>query len=956
MGAEPGDQPADEVARSSVRPAGTASDPTPATAMISDPGSPSPADVTVTVAPAPPATVTVLAVGARVGRFSILGKLGAGGMGIVYAAYDPELDRRIAIKLLRHGGGASREASLRLMREAQAMARLSHPNVVSVYDVGELDSRTMFIAMELVDGLTLDEWLAAEPRTWRQIRDVLLHAGRGLAAAHQSGLVHRDFKPANVLVGADGRARVTDFGIARLDDGDPGSIANASDDTHPSGVTPLAIELTRTGAAVGTPAYMAPEQHRGQVVDARADQFAFAVTAWQAVYGERPFEGSGTELLRAIEQGAVRPPVEGRGAPPWIVPVLRRALVDAPGDRWPKLDAMLERLAEDPALRRRQRIALAAALVIVALLAFGASYLASNRERDVCDVDDQELADTWNPEARSAIQTAFQATASPLAADHVARVSRHLDRWSQAWKRGRRDACESHVSHAQSDDLYDRRVACLLRQRSRVHAFVELLRKPDAALVRESVMAAASLPLPEDCADVDALLAERALPADPMIRATVVGFRADLERANVVRTVGRYREAFELVTNISQRAKTVNYPPIEAELAFALAHLQGDLIDKDTEASLRKAADAAARARDSTLYARVWIQLVWEVGFRRARFDDAAPLRTLAWQAVRLAGSTPGLVAVLSSNEAAVDFTHGDVAAARTALDRAIAIIETKHGPRSIHLAGPLNLLALTVEGEQPAKAAAIYKRALAIIEETVSPNHPRCGAILGNLAGIEFGEGRFQESIALNKRAIAVTEAGFGADSPELGQSLNGLAQPLWALGRFDEAFELIDRARVLWEKKLGNEHPYIAIALANLGGLRREQKRCTEALPYLEQARVIQNKKLPADHPIRVLPLTFLGGCLVDLGKLAEAKPVLDEALRIAEAKGTEVGQAGVRFELARLLWETNADRRRAVTMAEQARTVIAADKGDQMQEAAGVRSGSQQITEWLAGKTAP
>jgi eukaryotic-like serine/threonine-protein kinase len=942
--------PLDETRSLAPEPSGASR--TAATALLTDPGPPSPQPHSP---PAPRRPVPELPAGAKLGRFSVLNKLGAGGMGIVYAAYDPELDRRVAIKLLGYDDARSRDANLRLLREAQAMARLSHPNVVSVYDVGELDDRTVFLAMELVDGQSLDAWVKAAPRTWYELRDVLIHAGRGLGAAHRAGLVHRDFKPGNVLIDADGRARVTDFGIARLEDADVTDDGDAPATGSLSGVTPLAIDLTRTGTAVGTPAYMAPEQHRGQPVDARADQFAFCVTAWEAVWGARPFAGKGAELLAAIGKGAPKPPRDVRDVPPGLAAHLRRGLADAPASRWPSMDELLVRLADDPGARRRRRVAIAASLAVVAALVGVSTFLAARPDDDACGAGDRELAATWNPAARSASEAAFRATDSPLAADHWQRVSAKIDAFATAWTAGRRDACQQHVDHVQSDDLYDRRIACLGRERARLAAFVDLMKTADATLVRESVMVAAALPRPADCADTEALLANRAPPSDAQVREAVTAIGAGVERVNTLRTIGRYKEALELLTSLHDRATKIDYPPQLAELAMGIGMLQGDLSDPAAEASIRKALDLAAAAHDQVLYARVWMMLIWEIGFKRGRYDDALPLRPLAWQAVHLAGDLPEQVATLSMHEGAVDVVHGEVEAATVSLERAVALTEAKYGPNSVHLVASLNLLAVTLGRHEPAKAKVVYERALAILSETVSPNHPRVGGILGNLGGIAMDEGDYAKAIDYHRRALAVTEAALGKDAPDLGPSLNGLAQPLWAMGKWDEAYELIDRARTLWVKSLGPEHPYVAVALSNLGGLRQEQGRCKEGLPLLEEARAIQTKALGKDHPSLAMTLTFLGGCLNELGRSADALPVLEQALAIQTAKGDAVAQAGPRFEIARALWSTGGDKAKALAMAEEARVAIARDPGDKAQAAAGVKSGSAEVAEWLAGKSA-
>lgn len=305
--------------------------------------------------------------GTRIDRFEILAKLGAGGMGVVYEAHDTHLGRKVALKLLAsdRAGSSARD---RLLREAQAMARLAHPNVAAVHEVGRFGER-VFLAMELVEGPSLDVWLAQE-HDWSERVRMLVEAGEGLVAAHAAGLVHRDFKPANVMVGPSGRPRVLDFGLVRTraaesvsDDAPEDARAPESEASQPY-ADRLSSKLTQAGAIMGTPAYMAPEQLEGLEVDERSDQFSFCVTVYEAVYGERPFTGA---TMAALLLARSQPPAfpERSSVPRDIARILARGLSREPGDRWP---SMVELLAElraqisahadperDLAVGRRQR-------------------------------------------------------------------------------------------------------------------------------------------------------------------------------------------------------------------------------------------------------------------------------------------------------------------------------------------------------------------------------------------------------------------------------------------------------------------------------------------------------------------------------------------------------------------------------------------------------------------------
>lgn len=294
---------------------------------------------------------------AQIGRFVVDGKLGQGGMGVVYRGYDGTLDRQVALKLVSGRGG--RDAQIRLQREAQALARVAHPNVVPVYEVGS-HGDGIFIAMELVRGATLSAWLRASPRTWREILRVVIDAGRGLAAAHRAGILHRDVKPDNVLVGDDGRARVVDFGLAR----------GAGDLLSDADAAPLDVALTRHGAVVGTHGFMSPE-HFGGTLTPLADQWSFAVTAYHALWGRLPYAADDLLTMRDLVSTTDPPPPPASDVPASVAGIVLRALSPMPEHRFATLDEMLDDLEvvlaanpdEDRELARRQRHGVAIGMV-----------------------------------------------------------------------------------------------------------------------------------------------------------------------------------------------------------------------------------------------------------------------------------------------------------------------------------------------------------------------------------------------------------------------------------------------------------------------------------------------------------------------------------------------------------------------------------------------------------------
>jgi eukaryotic-like serine/threonine-protein kinase len=317
--------------------------------------------------------------GTRIGRFVVVGELGRGGMSVVYAAHDRELDRKVALKVLR-GEDANEEERMRLLREGQAMARITHPNVIVVYEVG-VERGLVFLAQELLDGGTLREWLESKKRSQPAILDKFVAAGRGLSAAHAAGLVHRDFKPDNVLLGKDGRVRVSDFGLARpletegLPAATRANMARANLELAHSPMSPL----TRTGAVMGTPMFMAPEQHNGERADERSDQFAFCVGLYQALHGDWPFAGkTAVALADAVIEGRIQKPPKGASVPARIRKILARGLRPHPDERYPSIDALLGDLTYVPK-RRGKAIAIGAGVASLIGAAAVAGYVMRDR-------------------------------------------------------------------------------------------------------------------------------------------------------------------------------------------------------------------------------------------------------------------------------------------------------------------------------------------------------------------------------------------------------------------------------------------------------------------------------------------------------------------------------------------------------------------------------------------------
>jgi hypothetical protein len=455
-------------------------------------------------------------------RYTILDLVGRGGMGEVYAAFDQRLDRRVALKIL-HGEGTERapRARDRLLREAQIIAKLSHPNVIVVHDVGMFEGQ-VFVAMDFVEGQTLAMWLVERSRTWREILATFIQAAHGLGAAHAAGLVHRDFKPQNVMVANDGAVRVTDFGLARRIDDEE---APSSEATGRSRVDP---SLTQTGELLGTPLYMAPEQFTDGHIDARADQFSFCVALYWALFRAHPFGGQSRDAGTAVEAST-----KGRnGPPPWAQRALLRGLSRDPAARWSSMKELAQALTRNPAIRRRRLVGLVAAVAVacVPIGLAGARVVATRRS--LCSGGPSRLAGVWElgtGARREAVRTAFANAGGDVAPRTWERVATLLDRQAKAWLAAYRDSCEAtNVRHEQSWEALDLRTQCLNDNLGATGTLTELLTHADPQVIEHAVQAAGALDDPRRCSDVDRLRLDPRLPAEPSVRKRVEDLRARL--------------------------------------------------------------------------------------------------------------------------------------------------------------------------------------------------------------------------------------------------------------------------------------------------------------------------------------------------------------------------------------------------------------------------------------------
>ncbi len=833
-------------------------------------------------------------VGPEIGRYLVIDEIGAGGMGRVFRAYDPKLGREVALKRLRLRPRADRSDGARMLREAKAMALLSHPNVVPIYDV-DIDHGTLFIAMEYVRGVTLKTWVVAGKPEWREVLAMFVQAGRGLAAAHAQGIVHRDFKPGNVVVGEDGRARVMDFGLAR-------AVGGASDDPLPDALAhdpgldafdtggasrDLGATLTELGTVVGTPPYMAPEQHVGGAVDARTDQYSFCVALWEALYRRPAFEGRTlAELAAAKHLPPTRPPA-GTGVPAALFTIVGRGLAPDPDARWPDMPTLLAALERMIAPTRRR---------LWAALGLGAAAIAAiawSQRESPCTGAEPELALVWNDDARARIEAGLLASNASFAVSTGERVIAALDADAQGWTAMHRESCEAtRIRREQSDEALDLRMGCLRSHRLELGAAIELIAAADASVAEHAIELVAGLPPLSRCADVAALRERVPPPEHADARASIDDVRDRLQQARLQSRAGRLEEALATAEEARAEASATGYAPVDTEAQVEVASILLSL-DRVEEAQplLERGFEDALRHRDEHTAAEAAIQLIDLLARKGVREHQTE------WLA-----------------RAALGLAEGDATDA--------------------HLIGGA-LLAygnMYLEQELEREAEPYYVAAIQRLEQAYGPEHPDLvvpllyhGEVLSMLK-------RRDESDALMQRALRIAETAYGPDHPQVAVALKLIGFEALDQGRMDEAKVAFDRAYAINEAAFGPDHPTVAGSLAmRMAPLAHEGKHA-EAIAIGEEALRRMDRTLPELHSSRAATMQNLSNVITDSGDLPRAAKLMREVVRLRRAMGHKSTTASALTTLGELLEQTGEydDAEQALTEAAQLSAEAHADDG--------------------------
>jgi tetratricopeptide (TPR) repeat protein len=826
--------------------------------------------------------------GTVIDRYVTLTRLGAGGMGVVYAAYDPELDRKVALKLLRARTGEGTAASVgkaRLVREAQALARLSHPHVVAIHDVGTFGDR-VWLAMEYVDGKTFGAWLKGQAPRWPEVLQAMRAVGEGLAAAHEVDLVHRDLKPDNIMIGRDGRVRVMDFGLARA----------AGERDGPGGAAlrrPALQDVTQAGAVMGTPAYMSPEQWRGDQADARADQFSFCVTLWEAVYGERPFVGDTlVALAQAITGGALRTPARRKDAPAWLRRALQRGMQVDPARRFPSMRALLAAFAAGQA--RGKRIRVGAALGLLAAGAIAAPLWQQRelaRREAACVAAGESIAEVvavWNDAARERLTAALRSVGERGAVTAEKTVP-WINRWAASWFAARVEGCRAAtVEGTVSAEVAAETRACLAERREELAGLLEVLVEDPKVAVQRAASAAASLSPVAACADPAALARRPAPPDDPAALLRLGALRRELLRVQGMLASGRYEDGLARAEALRGAAIALGQAPLVAE-AELLIGMSATKLQKGELAvtSLARAFTACGALGLDELAARAAIELLFFVGSVQARHEVAQAWAQAAELFVTRLGKGADLLGASYLNALASLYkSRGELAEAVRAFERGLALREAAQGPDHPDLAVMLNNLGntLTLLGRDEA-AQARFERGLALAERSLGEGHLLTMVLLDNLSALLLSRGALDEAQALTERALRLRQATFKSGHPQLGGSYNSLGMILQQRGDLTAARGMFERALAIHERSFGPEHPLVADAYGNLSLVARQRGSLVEAQALEEKALGIRERALGPDHLDVAWSLESLASVRLQRGELAQAQTFARRSVAIRE-----------------------------------------------------------------------
>ena len=814
----------------------------------------------------------------RLGRFSVLETLGRGGMGTVLEAYDDTLARTVALKLLH--GHVSEVRQGRLLREAQALAQLSHPNVVQVYEVGMVEGR-MFIAMELIEGETLREWQRTR-RSWKEVIDIYLQAGRGLAAAHLQGLIHRDFKPENCMLSNDGRVCVLDFGLARGQQ----SVEDSTQPTsRPESLThsSLVRRLTQSGRVLGTLCYLPLVQMTGLPADEKSDQFSFCVSMYEALYGMLPFRSeSVSTLIDAQQYGEFQPVPRGSRVPRRLRRILLRGLATQPENRWPSMDALLVALRRVRHPRRRRVAAVASTLIA----GFGAGALAVSMRDEPCANPVSGLEGAWSTADKVTVRGAFTGSGHPDASLLLERIEGRIDDYTQRWITMYEESCRASLLRSPEQPRADPAMACLRRHRDRLRATIDVLAGVSTASdALESMVLPFKLPVLESC--IEPTKTHDAEPLDAEVNEQVAALRREIDYANTRGAVGELDTAIDLAKVVVAGARRLEHPPLLAEALETLGRFQamGPAAD-EAELTLQQGIQAAAKAHDDSMAARAWTSLLHAL-LMQDDLERAVSLAFAATAAVDRAGDEVAR-AWLLNNLGSIHGQRGDYARACELLEQALSVKQEIFGPTHIDVGVAWFNLGNALKGDaRPQEARHAFEQARTIMLDTVGGSHHFVASAEIGLGHLSVEAHRLAEAAEHHQRALKIREGAFGPDDLSVGKSLEYLGKVRMKQRRWRDAAKRLTRALKIYDHELGPNSLQSGV--------------CATYLATVEWAR----------------------------GHRQDARTLASRAVALLEVGGRPEERAAAQFMLARSLYDQPDQRVHARTLAQTARDLLAEEE---------------------------
>jgi serine/threonine protein kinase/Tfp pilus assembly protein PilF len=869
----------------------------------------------------------------KLSRYRLVEKLGGGGGGTTFTAHDPDLDRTVAVKLVRRRIDPSEPTGERdrLLSEARALAGVSHPNVVTVHDVGVMELDTdeadtdggrrndvrVFMVLEHVDGVSLDEWLARRRQGWRRVVGLFVAAGRGLQAVHDAGLVHRDFKPSNVLVGLDGRVRLSDFGLVCASTAADELAVRTSriPDSRESG--PIAAATT-TGAVQGTPLYMSPEQHEGGPIDARSDQFGFCASLWEALHGIPPWRGSSRgELARAKRSDPPAVPADGPRVPKRVRRTLLRGLAADPDGRYASLAELLAELERALTARRRETIgvglsfAVAAPLVVAALIA---------REPTTCDDPRKSLAGIWDDAVRASISDAFAASELPFAERTWGLAEAGLERYAGEWAEARSKACEASVDpDERTRQAAAQQIACLDRRLRDLAAVSGVLREPDQDVVARAPDFLDRLRRVDACLSAPPTVD---IPESPEDRRRLVELETAIARARAMYFAGKYREAFALVESAMDKAGQVQ-PASEARGLVLRGNIETTLGNLDAaEQDLTRGLARAEEAADEEVAANALLGLMHVVGVLRARRAEGLRLAEQVAAKIERGKLDSSYSARLEHGTGNIELNRGQYERAFAHYERVLELCEEgcrrKRHLTRVALVGMGNV---RTKQARYAEARTYYETYLRRLRDELGDQHPRLEIAYNNLGMLAVRLGDYDQALRRYLQALELYDKALSKESPGYVRLLHNIAEidimqdrldeaerrleeaqktiestPSHSFGLYmilamrarveearghkDRAIELFERALEDCGRERGPSHMDTLNKMHRLGNMLCETGRGEEGLAYNREALSRRREALGDDHPHVALSENGVGMCLVALGRHEEAVEQLQEA----------------------------------------------------------------------------